>query len=187
MKKEGQKGGTKRRAILVQAILAQDDIAFACPSLCFGVGSFYIPGKTSPYAAQGMESDGCSQWVGAEPPRSASKGSPVAESIFTASSSCCAGSEALGAPSSKDHFWGCPVADAQPFTRDCRRRDSHRSQAVAGRHRSSRREQCPRESPPRSPPRGSEQGQIATSPGAVGVVQDVPRTSSEARSPSPRL
>ena len=144
------------------------------------------PGKTSPHAAQGMEPVRCPQWVGADPPRSASKGSPVAESIFTASSSAgSAGPEAFCAPFSKDRLRGCPIAVAQPFTCDSRCRGSCRSQAVASRHRSSRGEQCPREGPPRSPPRCSEQSQVATDPGTVGVVQDVPRTCTEAGSSSP--
>ena len=110
------------------------------------------------------------------PPRSASKAQwPRASSQHRRP----VGLETLCAHFSKDLFWGCPVADSQPFPQG-----SRRSQAVAGRHRSSRREQCPRESPPRSPPCGSEQDQITTSPG-VGVVQDVPLTCSEARFPSP--
>ena len=64
-----------------------------------------------------MESDGCLQRVGADPPRSAPKGGTVAESIFTASSSAgSAGPEAFCATSSKDRLRGCPIAVAQPFT-----------------------------------------------------------------------
>ena len=44
-------------ASLAQATSVQDDTVSACPS----------PGKTSPQAAQGMESEGCPQRVGADP------------------------------------------------------------------------------------------------------------------------
>ena len=132
-----------------------------------------------------MESVRCAQWVGADPPRSASKGSLVAESIFTASSSAgSAGPEAFCAPSSKASP-SCPIAVAQPFTCDSRCRGSCRSQAVASLHRSSWGAQCPCEGPPGRPPRCSEQSQVATDPGTVGVVQDVPRSCTEAGSSSP--
>ena len=111
---------THTQANLAQTILAQaqDDIASACPSLRFGVGFLCIPVRRRHMPRKG--------WNQMDVPSgSAPKGSPVAESIFTASSSCCA------VPILQRSLLG-PFEVVQPFTRD-----SRRSQAVAGRHRSS--------------------------------------------------
>ena len=121
----------------------------------------------------------CPQRIGADPPRSAPRAAQ-----WPRVSSQHRRQHVLHLPKTVS---GVALAVAQPFTLDSRRRRSRRSQGVAGRHLSSRREQCPREGPPRSLPRCSEQSQVATNPGAVGVEQDVPRMSTEAGFSEPRL